>query len=198
MGQPWREVPLCLLSKRSSEVAARAPARGGRRRRGRSFSQSEADDRDDGRSAVSAAPSARVPPAGSGSVAAPGLPRRRGSRSAMIRGGRAFREARARVRVHHQRVHQSSPATGPTRSRGRHVSRERPTATGPTRSSQDQTYSTNRRRTRFFFASAASKRSLNVSPTCCMANFSFSASSSSSSDQGTRDTGGRRVRRLGM
>ena len=56
----------------------------------------------------------------------------------MIRGGRAFREARACVRVHHQRVHQSSPATGPTRSRGRHVSRERPTATGPTRSSQDQ------------------------------------------------------------
>ena len=112
MGQPWREVPLCLLSKRSSEVAARAPARGGRRRRGRSFSQSEADDRDDGRSAVSAAPSARVPPAGSGSVAARGLPRRRGSRSAMIRGGRAFREARACVRVHHQRVHQSSPATG--------------------------------------------------------------------------------------
>lgn len=30
----------------------------------------------------------------------------------MIRGGRAFREARACVRVHHQRVHQSSPATG--------------------------------------------------------------------------------------
>ena len=108
----------------------------------------------------------------------------------MIRGGRAFREARACVRVHHQRVHQSSPATGPTRSRGRHVSRERPTAMGPTRSSQDQTYSTNRWRTRFFFASAASKRSLNVSPTCCMANFSFSASSSSSNDQGARDTGG--------
>ena len=195
MGQPWREVPLCLLSKRSSEVAARAPARGGRRRRGRSFSQSEADDRDDGRAAVSAAASARVPPAGS--VAAPGLPRRRGSRSETILRGRVFPRPRAR-RVHHQRVHQSSPATGPTRSRGRHVSRERPTATGPTRSSQDQTYSTNRWRTRFFFASAASKRSLNVSPTCCMANFSFSASSSSSSDQGTRDTGGRRVRRFGM
>ena len=185
-----------MLSKRSSEVAARAPARGGRRRRGRSFSQSDTSEPAFCRSAVSAAPSARVPPAGS--VAAPGLPRRRGSRSAMIRGGRAFREARACVRVHHQRVHQSSPATGPTRSRGRHVSCERPTATGPTRSSQDQTYSTNRWRTRFFFASAASKRSLNVSPTCCMANFSFSASSSSSSDQGTRDTGGRRVRRLGM
>ena len=46
-----------------------------------------------------------------GSAAAPGLPRRRGSRSAMIRGGRVFREARAR-RVHHQRVHQSSPAPG--------------------------------------------------------------------------------------
>ena len=30
----------------------------------------------------------------------------------MIRGGRAFPEARACVRVHHQRVHQSSPATG--------------------------------------------------------------------------------------
>ena len=113
MGQPWREVPLCLLSKRSSEVAARAPARGGRRRRGSSFSQSEADDRDDGRAAVSAAPSARVPPAGS--AAAPGLPRRRGSRSTVIRGGRGSARPRAhlaRIRVHHQRVHQSSPATG--------------------------------------------------------------------------------------
>jgi hypothetical protein len=130
----WR--PLCLLPgalldaprgrggrpRRSSEVAARAPARGGRRRRGRSFSQSEADN---GRSAVSAAPSARVPPAGS--VAAPGLPRRRGSRSAMIRGGRGSARPRA---ARATRIHKTSKLTRRTAG-GRASSSRRPPRSGP-------------------------------------------------------------------
>ena len=178
MGQPWR-----------------APARGGRRRRGRSsLNQSEQIPgwpicRFCG--TVGSRPAGRVR-RGPRPAATTREPLRDDTwRSRLPRGQRVSACTTSEFTRVHQRRGRLDRGAGTFRARdqqrrGRHVPHK------------TKTYSTNRRRTRFFFASAASKRSLNVSPTCCMANFSFSASSSSSNDQGTRDTGGRRVRRLGM